>query len=280
VSAPFGALLSGAILQSVDKMNSLRLAFNYLRIGILNEFQYRVNLYIQLLQSTIALITGLIGLNLVFDQTTDLGGWSKPELLAVMGVFILMGGLIRSAIQPNMERLMEDIRAGTLDFLLTKPADAQLLASIREFRLWQGVDILTGGVVLGVALSQLHWNISLWGAFGFISALCLGSVMIYCFWLMVTSSAFWIIRVHEIANLFEGLYAAGRWPVDIYPNWLRLGLTFLIPVAFAVTIPAEALTGRLTPLTLIGALMLTVLLFVLTRVIWKRGLRSYSGASS
>jgi ABC-2 type transport system permease protein len=261
-------------------MKSLLLALNYLRIGILNEFQYRVNLYIQLLQSAIALLTGLIGLNLVFDHTTELGGWSKPELLVVMGVFILMGGLIRAAIQPNMERLMEDIRAGTLDFLLTKPVDAQLLASIREFRLWQVMDVLTGVVVLGVAMSQLHWKISLWGVLEFISALCLGSVMIYCFWLMVTSSAFWIIRVQEIANLFEGLYAAGRWPVDIYPNWLRLGLTFLVPVAFAVTIPAEALTGRLTPLTLIGALVLTMMLFLLARIVWKRGLRSYGGASS
>jgi ABC-2 type transport system permease protein len=261
-------------------MFAIKLISNYLRISILNEFQYRVNLFIQILQSIIALITGLIGLNLVFSQTSDLGGWSKSELLAVMGVFILMGGIIRSAIQPNMERLMDDIRNGTLDFLLTKPADAQLLASIREFRLWQSVDIITGIVVLIIALAQMGWNISIWSVGGFFATLILGSVMIYCFWLMVTSSAFWIVRVQDIANLFEGLYAAGRWPVDIYPNWLRLGLTFLIPVAFAVTIPAEALTGRLTPITLLGAFALTILLILLTRFVWKRGLRNYGGASA
>jgi ABC-2 type transport system permease protein len=261
-------------------MEAIKLSFNYLRIGILNEFQYRVNFFIQILQSFIALITGLIGLNLVFSQTSDLGGWSKAELLAVMGVFILMGGVIRSAIQPNMERIMDDIRNGTLDFLLTKPADAQLLASIREFRLWQSVDIVTGIVVLLAALSQLGLNISLWNAVGFLLTLILGSVMIYCFWLMVTSSAFWFIRVHEIANLFEGLYAAGRWPVDIYPGWLRAWLTFIIPVAFAVTIPAEALTGRLTPVTLLGAFALTIFLFTVTRYVWKRGLRIYGGASA
>ena len=88
------------------------------------------------------------------------------------------------------------------------------------------------------------------------------------------------MRVHEIANLFEGLYAAGRWPVDIYPNWLRYGLTFLVPVAFAVTVPAEALTGRLTLQTWLGALGLTVALFIISRVIWRIGLRNYSGASA
>ncbi len=261
-------------------MRGLRLAINYLRIGVLNEFQYRANFYIQILQTFIALATGLIGLNLVFSQTNELGGWNKSELLAVMGVFIMMGGVIRSAIQPNMERLMEEIREGNLDFALTKPADSQLLVSVREFRFWQVVDVLTGMIVMGVALSQMNRFISLWSVLGFFSAIVMGAVMIYCFWLVITSTAFWFVRVHEIANLFEGLYAAGRWPIDIYPNWLRIGLTFLVPVAFAVTVPAQALTGRLTLQTWLGALALTILLFTVARAFWKFGLRSYSGASA
>jgi ABC-2 type transport system permease protein len=104
--------------------------------------------------------------------------------------------------------------------------------------------------------------------------------MIYCFWLILTTTAFWIIRIWELVNLFQGLYAAGRWPVTIYPQWLRIGLTFLVPVAFAITVPAQALTNRLTPMTLVGALGLAVLLMGLARVIWRMGVRSYSGASA
>ena len=261
-------------------MSAFRLAASYLRIGVLNEFQYRANLFIQVLQTLIALATGLIGLGLVFSQTSDLEGWTQPELLAVLGVFMVMGGIIRAAIQPNMVRLMDEIRQGTLDYALTKPADAQLLVSVREFRLWQLADVAAGAVVLAVAISRLGWQVGIWGALGFATALVMGGVMIYCFWLMVTSTAFWIVRVEEIANLFEGLYAAGRWPVDIYPGWLRLGLTFLVPVAFAVTVPAEALTGRLSLATWLGALALTCFLFIVARLIWKRGLRSYGGASA
>jgi ABC-2 type transport system permease protein len=50
-------------------------AWTYLRIGIPNELQYRVNFLIQILQSLIALATGLIGLALVFNHTNELGGW-------------------------------------------------------------------------------------------------------------------------------------------------------------------------------------------------------------
>jgi ABC-2 type transport system permease protein len=261
-------------------MKIIKLIWNHLRIGIANEMQYRVNFFIQLFQSFIALATGLIGLWLVFSQTSQLGGWSQPELLAVMGVYMLVGGVIQSAIQPNMQRLMDEIQDGRLDFSLTKPVDAQVLVSIREFRFWQLTDLLVGLVVLVIAILQLQERIGVWQALAFITALFLGGIMIYCFWLILTTTAFWLIRIWELVNLFQGLYAAGRWPVTIYPQWLRLGLTFLVPVAFAVTVPAEALTNRLTGFTLLGAFGLTILLIALARFIWRLGVHSYSGASA
>jgi ABC-2 type transport system permease protein len=261
-------------------MRIFQLIATYLRIGILNEMQYRVNFLIQLLQSFIALATGLIGLALVFSHTTDLGGWTRPELLAVMGVHILMGGVINTIIQPNMQRLADDVQEGTLDYALTKPADAQVLASVREFRLWQMVDVLMGLVIMAVAAYQIQGRIGPWQALAFLAALLMGGTMIYCFWLMLTSTAFWVVRVYEMVNLFQGIYAAGRWPVGIYPDWLRTGLTFLVPVAFAVTVPAEALTGRLNAATLLGAAALTASLLLVSRLVWRIGVRNYSGASA
>lgn len=261
-------------------MNPFRLAWSYLRIGVLNEMQYRVNFFIQLFQSAVAVATGLIGLSLVFGQVDNLSGWTRPELLSVMGVHILMGGVIRSAIQPNMERLMNDVLNGTLDFALTKPADAQALISVREFRFWQLTDVIVGLVILGIAVTQLGAGMSAIQIVAFIFALILGAIMLYCVWLMVTSIAFWVIRVGEIVNLFEGLYAAGRWPVSVYPDWLRTGMTFLVPVAFAVTMPAEAVTNRLTTESMLFAVGLTTMLMVLARGVWLLGLRSYSGASA
>lgn len=261
-------------------MNTLRLLWLFFRVGLLNELQYRVNFFIQLLESAVALGVGLFGLALVFGQTTDLAGWTRPELLAVMGVHILMGGYIRAFIQPNMQQLMGDIQEGTLDFTLTKPEDSQTLVSLRALRLWQLVDIVVGGVVLGIAVAQMGAGLGLPQALGFAAALLLGAVMLYSFWLILTSTAFWVIRVDEITNLFEGIYAAGRWPVGIYPDWLRAGLTFLVPVAFAVTVPAEALTGRLTGQTLLGAAALAAALLVVARFVWRLGLRAYSGASA
>jgi len=252
----------------------------YLRVGILGEMQYRVNFFLQIVQSLIALGTGLVALSLVFSYTEELAGWRPAELLAVLGVYTIMGGLIKAFIQPNMERLMGDVQEGTLDFALTKPEDAQLITSLREVRIWQVVDIVLGAVVLAAAIAQMGERVGPLAALAFVAALGLGATMVYSFWLMLTTIAFWIVRADEMVNLFQGVFQAGRFPVDVYPGWLQVGLTFLVPVAVAVTVPAQALTGRLTPFALAGAALLAAILFTLARWLWLRGLRRYSGASA
>src|SRR5439155_18804452 len=120
-------------------------------------------------------------------------------------------------------------------------------------------DLLLGMGVLFVAFFQLQSTLGILQAIIFTALLLLGGLMIYSFWLIMTTGAFWVVRMENTLELFQGVYQAGRWPVTIYPNWLQVGLTFIVPVAFAVTVPAEDFTGRLTGATLLETLVVTVL---------------------
>jgi ABC-2 type transport system permease protein len=261
-------------------MRSLTVLRLLLRISILNELQYRVNFFLSVFQSLIALGTGLAVLALVFGQVDTLDGWSHSELLLVMGVFTLIGGIVQAVIQPNMTMLMQEIKDGKFDFVLTKPVGAQLFASARSVQIWQGTDIVAGLVVIIVAITQLGERVSFGAVLAFIALLGIGTVIIYCFWMLLTTTAFWVVQVDQIVELFEGFFQAGRWPISIYPGWLRLGLTFVVPIGFAVTVPAQALTGRLSGGTWVLAVCLAVVLSVVTRWYFRLGLRRYSGASS
>jgi ABC-2 type transport system permease protein len=200
--------------------------------------------------------------------------------LIVIGVFTIVAGIVGFVVEPNMGRLIGDVHTGTLDFMLTKPADAQLLVSVREFRVWKLTDVVLGvGVVIWGA-SQLKTNISAIDIIGFVATLIMGIIALYCFWLILASGAFWIVRVGELQELFTGLYRAGQYPVGVYPGWLRLSLTFLVPLAIAITVPAEALTARLTLGRFLIVAGFVVALTVLTRAIWRRGLKRYAGASA
>ena len=261
-------------------MYYLRLIQTYLRLSVLNELQYRANLLMQSFSSILQLGIGLAGIGLVFYNTDTLAGWQPAELLVVLGVYTLIAGVSRSIIQPNMEQLMENVYDGSLDYTLTKPEDSQLLVSIKRFEPWRLVDVIVGLVVIGIGVNNLAGEIGAEQGLVFAILLLCGAIIIYCFWLAVTTTTFWVIRMWEAFGMIEAVYQAGRWPIGIYPTWLRLGLTFIVPVAFAVTVPAQALTERLT-LPIVGlTLFVTVLAIAASRWIWFRGLKNYSGATA
>jgi ABC-2 type transport system permease protein len=261
-------------------MGYVRLLWLYVRLGTLNELEYRANFFMQLAQVAISLLTALAGLSVVYAHTDTLAGWRSDELLALLGVYFLVGGLISFVIQPSMQRLMEDVRLGTLDFTLTKPEDSQLLVSARQVEVWKLLDIVLGIGVLATALVRLGANVGVTQALAFGVALLAGGVIVYSFWLILATMTFWFVKVDNILVIFESMYQAGRWPIGIYPRWLRAALTLLVPVAFAVTVPAEALVGRLAAPTLLGALGLATLLLLVSRWFWSVGVRRYSGASA
>ena len=261
-------------------MTTLRVAVLHLRVGLMNDLQYRVNFALQVLQSLLAIAVGLILFQLVFSHTAELNGWSHSELLAVLGVQAVMAGVIHSVIQPNMMRLTDEVREGKLDYALTKPVDSQMLVSVREVQLWQAVDIVIGSVVIGVALTRLGGDLGVLDMLAFAFALVLGAVLLYCFWLVLATGSFWVVQMWFLPELFEGIFQTGRWPVGIYPDWLRFGITFLVPIAFAITVPAEAVTSRLDLQTLVFAALFTVVAFAISRWFWRFGLRHYTGASA
>jgi len=261
-------------------MNFFRLLAVFFRVSVMGELAYRVNFFMQLFESLLELAASLAGLAVVFSYTDTLGGWRPDEVLALVGVYFLAGGVIGLVIQPGMEQLIQSVRDGTLDFTLTKPEDAQLLVSIQRVEIWQLIDIVLGLGVLVTALIRLGEKVGGWEAAQFTVMVLAGAVIIYSFWLILATLSFWFVRVENILEIFRSMYEAGRWPVSLYPGWLRFGLTFIVPVAFATTVPAEALTGRLTWETLLGTVVVAALLFIVSRVVWRVGLRQYSGTSA
>ena len=261
-------------------MRALALLWLSFRLGALNALQYRAEFFVQLVQSVVGLGTALAGIAVVFGQTAQLAGWSRDELVALVGVFVLVRGLIDVVIRPSMERLMEGVRLGTLDFTLTKPADSQLLVSVRQVEIWRLVDVVLGAAVLAFAVVRLGERIGVERVTAFVLMLLAGIAIIYSFLLILSTLAFWLVRLENILVIFLSMYEAGRWPVGIYPPWLRITLTLLVPVAFAITIPVESLVGRLHWTTLVATLVLATAFLLFSRWFWRLGLRHYTGASA
>lgn len=261
-------------------MTALRLLAVFFRLGAMNEIQYRANFWIQLVRTAMSFGFALFAVFIVYDHTDNLHGWTAPELVVLMGVWTLMAGLLGVVVQPSMEKLIEGVAEGTLDFTLTKPEDAQLLVSISQVRVWRLVDVVAGPLVMLVALGYMDRQPGWQEILSFAVSLTAGAVILYSFWLMLSTVAFWFVRIENILMIFHSMYDAARWPVTMYPGWMQALLTFIVPVAFAVTVPAGALVGRLSHTWLLGTVALAAALLLISRWFWRIGVRRYSGASA
>jgi len=106
--------------------------------------------------------------------------------------------------------------------------DTQLLVSCRQVNVWQLTDVVVGAAIAVTGVVRVG-AVDVAGVLAFVVAAACGAVLVYCTWLVVTTGAFWLVRMDFVVELFDGLYQAGRWPVTIYPGWLRVGLTVLVP---------------------------------------------------
>ena len=169
--------------------HSARVTLVHWRLGAQYEVQYRMNFLLQIVQSAVRLATGIIAIQLVFGFTTRLGGWSEPELYAVLGVHVLLGGLLATFVLPNMFSFMYEVREGELDFALIRPVDSQMFISTRQIGFWSIVDVIVGIVVLGWAFSALAETISPIDLVLFGIGLVCGALILYSVWMAFTTTS-------------------------------------------------------------------------------------------
>ncbi len=261
-------------------MHYLRLLWLFVRVGIQDDAAYRANFIAHLVVTFLAFAAELIGLWTIFSNTTSLGGWNAYEILAMLGVFRAMHGIIGLFISPNMRRNMEEIRDGRLDYMVIKPLNTQFYASFRRIVVWRLTDIAMGLILVGIACGHPSATLTVGRLANFIVMLAAGVVIIYSFWLILSTCAFWFTRINNIEMVFWNVFEAGRYPVDIYSHPVRLGLTYIVPLAFIVTFPAGALMGKAHVPGAGFAVVAAVVSFWAASAFWRYGLRCYSGASA
>jgi ABC-2 type transport system permease protein len=258
----------------------LRLLRIFYHNTLANEMEYRLSFWSNLGLSLFWLTWAALSVRVYFFHTDEIAGWRYPELQVVMGLFFALNGFRQMLLEPNLSRLSEYVRLGTLDYILTKPVDSQFLVSLRYIGVFNWGDPLLGlGLVL-LALWQLGYvpgpaEIAL-----FVVLFAAGLVLLYSFTLILQTTTLWLVNVERIDALVEGIIETARFPASFYRGWLRGFLTYVVPIAFMTTLPAQALLGRLNAWAAGAAFGLALIFFAAARLFWRFGLRYYTGASS
>lgn len=264
-------------------MSGSRRYFQVLRLfwgtSIAAELEYRTNFVIAALSSLGSFTGSLFSLSLFYyDTGYTFAGWNWQEALVVLGIFTLLQGFAATFLAPNLNQIVRQVQMGTLDFVLLKPISSQFWLSARSISPWGLPDIFLGVAIIFYAGSQLGISPRAYPLA--LIPLAFGLLSLYSLWFMLGATSIWFVKIYNVTEVLRGLLEAGRFPIAAYPVAYRFFFTFVVPVAFLTTIPAEALLARIEVSWLLGAAGLAVGLFFVSRLFWNFALRFYTSASS
>ncbi len=259
-------------------MRYLSLLLLFFRTSVMAEAEYRLNFLISTLSSVGNAVGGLFALSFFYQNGGSLGGWSWNDVIVVLGVFTVVEGFSQSVLNPNLNRIVDHVQKGTLDFILLKPIDSQFWLSTRHISLWGIPNVLSGIALILYGISKVGVSpVSLlWGTF----MLVIGIVILYSLWFMLGTLSVWFVKIYNVTHVLKAIVEGGRFPITAYPVLYRFFMTFVVPVAFLTTVPAETFLGKGRPLYTMLGLLLSVVFFLLSRSFWRFALRFYTSASS
>ncbi len=251
-----------------------------LRLSALLAMQYRWELLADGFFSLFWTATALLPLWLVFEERTRIAGYTFPEALVVLGFFTVLQGVLEGAIHPSLGTVVEQVRTGTLDFVLLKPADAQFLVSTARFAPFRILNVIAGLAIIVRAFFLLERAPSALDVAA--ASVLFGSavLILYGLWILTVSAAFYVGRIDNLRYLFSSIFDAARWPASVYRGALGFVFTFVLPLALMTSYPAWALLGLLEPAKMALGLGFGVLFALGSRLVFLRSLARYTSASS
>jgi ABC-2 type transport system permease protein len=256
-----------------------RIYKTYFITSLARELEFRVNFFAKVAQNVLWIGFFVLILLVVYRNTSSVAGWGRGDAFT-LGATVFVVSSLSAAFFFSVTEIPQQVRLGTLDFVLTKPVDSQFWVSMRRFSLDQVGAILAGMIMVEVGLRVDHVSPSLaqWAAY--IVCVLAASALFYSMNLAMMTTGIWLVRVDNLFVLGESVTQVARYPLDIYPSGVRTLLTYVVPLGLIATVPARQLVrGADGPMVAMSVLWAAAALY-LSRRFWRYAMRHYSSASS
>jgi ABC-2 type transport system permease protein len=253
--------------------------FSAFKASLQAKLEYRVDLVIGVFTSMLMQAAALSFLLIVLRNTPTLGGWSGREIMFLFGMTAAtLGG--SEVLFNQIWMLPQYIVAGDLDRLLTYPVRSLLFFLVTRPELHAFGNLFTGCAYIVLSLWSLHVSWYVWLAL---------PVWWLCGTLLYTSALviFGCLSFRFVGPFSQqlliplNLLQASRYPLSVYPGWLRNILFFVIPYGTFHYLPGRVLFGKTGALWGLGLAPIAALLLAsVAQLAWNAGLRQYESTGS
>lgn len=216
---------------------------------------------------------------LLVSRTNTLAGYNLPQVVFFFLTFSLVD-IVAQLFLRGVYIFRPLVVRGDFDLVLVKPVNPlfRVLASGADV-----LDLITfiplmGYIIFFLASGQL--TITFFGIILYLFLLICSFLISLSLHILVLAVGILTTEVDHLIWIYRDLTGTGRVPVDIYREWLRNFLTFVVPVGVLMTFPAKALMGLLSLQMVIYSFILAASFLFLSLRFWNFALKRYSSASS
>jgi ABC-2 type transport system permease protein len=247
-----------------------------LRNCVARDMMFRASFVMSLISGYGWSLVMLLFLSTVVARVQTLGSWEQRDIYVLVGTFMMVQGMTQTLFETNMWRIGSYVREGTLDFILVKPVDSQFLVSARYLRL-SALGLLLPGVALVVTGARGPFS---WGdTMLYVGGTLAGIAILYAVSFVLAASTIWFVRA-DMGGLVYGLFDVMRLPADVYPKGLRITFTYVLPLVFIASVPAQTLQHRGSLAVSLAGIAIAIVALAFARAFWFVALRSYSSTGS
>ncbi|WP_066501108.1 ABC transporter permease [Abyssisolibacter fermentans] len=212
----------------------------------------------------------------LLSNIKELGGWNFSQLAMFSAITLFgesLGGLFF-----GFRDLPSKIVAGSLDKYLSRPINTLFAVLFESVSIVYFIQqflvslILIVIVAINSAISIKVSNIAL-----SIIVMLIG-VLIYNFiYGIITFTAFWFGKIEVFRGLILGLAESKQYPLNIFPNKMKIVLTYIVPIAFISYYPAVILLGKMSVnfMFFVKLFIFYFITFGLFIKIWRLGIKRY-----
>lgn len=256
------------------------LYIDFVKQNIKTILEYKTDFFIGVFSTLLHQFYGIFFVWVIFENIKQIHGWSFYEITFVYGLLTLAQGLDMFFFD-NLHALgFEYIREGKFDMFMIRPISPlfQLVASHVQ---QDGIGLLIlGGIVVAKSLSELHITLSPFNVFLLIIMVISGAAIISAINVIMATFGFKTVNSHVIMGSVNSLQEFALYPILIYPKFISVLLTWVIPYAFASFYPANYFLHKgYEHLSLISPFIAVFLWFIALKV-WRIGINNYSSTGS
>ncbi len=261
----------------MKRYSKLYLAF--FKNCLIREMEFRAHFILQNIIAVAWALIVMLTFFFIYKKVSLVHGWSLEQILLLTAIYFLVDRIFDSFFEINFGNFITIVNTGQLDGILTKPVSSQFFVSLRQFSFAMIFSNLTMIGVIIYLCQRYFWPLSWLQILSFIILLACSVVITYSLWFMTLLPVFWWGRVDNLQHLFRPFHQLCRVPIDITGKFQPF-LTFIFPLAFVATIPAQSLIGRLYSPFLIYGVFAAGFLLWLSHRLWHFALKHYTSASS